>query len=85
MSDDIPALQLWPEAGMHALKRGSLACKNKVASRLHYSYVSRRDSVALCVRYFMALDKPIYVFESAKVRLLKEGKALQGLCARLWK
>ena len=75
MSDDVPALQLWPEAGMHALKRASLASKNKVASRLHYAYISRRDIVKLCVRHFVTLDKAICAFEAAKVCSLKEVKA----------
>ena len=74
VSDDIPALQLWPEAGMHALKRASLANKNKIASRLHYAYISRRDVVKLCVRHFVTLDKAICAFEEAKVCSLKEVK-----------
>ena len=75
VSDDIPALQLWPEAGMHALKRASLASKNKVASRLHYAYISRRDIVKFCRRHFVTLDKAVGAFEEAKVCSLKEVKA----------
>ena len=72
--DDIPALQLWPEAGMHALKRASLAYKNKVASRLHYAYISRRDIVKLCVRHFVTFYKAVGAFEEAKVCSLNELK-----------
>lgn len=37
MSEDIPALQLWPEAGVYALKLASLARTNKLPLRLHYA------------------------------------------------
>ena len=75
VSNDIPALQLWPEAGMHALKRASFAGKNKVTSPLHCAYISRRDNVNLCRRHFMTFDKTICAFEEAKVCSLKEVKA----------
>ena len=68
-------LQLWPEVGMHAVKRASLASKNKVASRLLYAYISRRDIVKLCVKHFVTLDKAVGAFEEAKVCSLKELKA----------
>lgn len=68
-------LQLWPEVGMHAVKRASLASKNKVASRLHYAYISRRDIVKVCVRPFITVDKAAAAFEAAKCRSLKEVKA----------
>lgn len=77
VSDDIPAVQLWPEAGIHALKRASIASnnkiasKNKVASRLHYAYTSRHDVVKLCVRRFVTLDKALRAFEAAKCSSLK--------------
>ena len=70
----IPALELWPEPAMHALKRAALSSKNKVASRLHYAYISRRDVVKLCVRHFVTVDKAIVVFEDAKLKSLKEVK-----------
>ena len=75
VSDDIPAVQLWPEAGMHTLKPVSLASKNKVASHLHYACISRRDIVKLCRRHFVTLDKAVGAFEEAKVCSLKEMKA----------
>ena len=70
----IPALELWPEPAMHALKRAALSSKNKIASRLHYAYISRRDVVKLCVRHFVTMDKAIVVFEDAKLKSLKEVK-----------
>ena len=68
---------------MHALKRASLAIKNKVASRLHYAYISRRDVVKLCRRHFMTLDKAICAFEAAKVCSLKEVKAIARNCEQV--